>query len=383
MEQYLSEAISGAYTFVVYLAPGLLAALGLCFFFIKIPQEHSLDSYRRSRRIMAITFVLYGLTILVDDVYSSGMSNDLMLERLVIIAISAFQAFLFTTTLVTLVDMSYFTVKRMMAEGIAMLAFFAVAFGVACTFGGMASAVYIVCMGGYVVLLVRYVHIFRCRYSSYVELMDNYYSADEDRRLLWVKRSFYWSLGIGLLALVYSFVPTPATSLLFMAAAIAYYVFFGIRFVNYTYDFTFYRQVADKTDLCAVGKAQPPTDAEMHMMRHIDTIMHDDKVYRSATLTINVLAAKLGRNQRMVSAVISHCRNTNFKSYINAMRVDEAVRLVSDGWLDTHTIDALATECGFANRVSFYRAFKQQKGVSPTEFLLQKAHNVTTTDLSN
>lgn len=65
------------------------------------------------------------------------------------------------------------------------------------------------------------------------------------------------------------------------------------------------------------------------------------------------------------------------------MRVDEAVRLVSDGWLDTHTIDALATECGFANRVSFYRAFKQQKGVSPTEFLLQKAHNVTTTDLSN
>ena len=137
MEQYLSEAISGAYTFVVYLAPGLLAALGLCFFFIKIPQEHSLDSYRRSRRIMAITFVLYGLTILVDDVYSSGMSNDLMLERLVIIAISAFQAFLFTTTLVTLVDMSYFTVKRMMAEGIAMLAFFAVAFGVACTFGGI------------------------------------------------------------------------------------------------------------------------------------------------------------------------------------------------------------------------------------------------------
>ncbi len=383
MEQHLSEAILGAYSFIICLAPGLLTALGLCFFFIKIPQDKSLDSYRRSRRLMAITFVLYGLTILVDDVYTSGVANDLMLERMIIIAISAFQAFLFTTTLVTLVDMSYFTVKRMLAEGIAILAFLAAAFGVACTSGGTAAAVYVVCMGGYVVQLVRYVRIFRCRYSMYVELMDNYYSADEDRRLLWVKRSFYWSLGIGLLALVYSFVPNPATSLLFMAAAISYYVFFGLRFVNYTYDFTFYRQVADKTDLCADGKAQPPTDAEMQMMRHIDKIVHDDKMYRSATLTISVLAAKLGRNQRMVSAVISHCRNTNFKSYINAMRVEEAISLVAEGWLDTHTIDALATECGFTNRVSFYRAFKQQKGVSPTEFLLRKAHNVTATSLSN
>ncbi len=381
MERYMYEAISGAYTFVVYLAPGLLTALGLCFFFIKIPQEHSLDRYRRSRRLMGITFVLYGMAILIDDVYSSGAGNDLMLERMIIIAISAFQAFFFTTTLVTLVDLTYFTVKRLLAEGLAIVTFLAVAFGVACTLDGISFAVYMVCMCGYAVQLMRYVRIFRHRYSMYVELMDNYYSADEDRRLLWVKRSFYWSLGIGLLALGYSFVPTPATSLLFMSAAIAYYVFFGIRFINYTYDFTFYRQVADKTDLCTVGKTQLPTDAEQQMMQHIDKMMRDDKVYRSATLTINVLAAKLGKNQRMVSAVISHCRNTNFKSYINAMRVDEAVRLVSDGWLDTHTIDALATECGFTNRVSFYRAFKQQKGVSPTGFLLQKAHNVTTAAL--
>lgn len=55
------------------------------------------------------------------------------------------------------------------------------------------------------------------------------------------------------------------------------------------------------------------------------------------------------------------------------MRVDEAVRLISDGWLDTHTIDALAAECGFANRVSFYRVFKQQKGVAPTEFLVTQS----------
>ncbi len=377
MEQFLPAAILGAYSLIICLAPGLLIALGLCFFFIKIPRDHSLYCYRRSRRLMAITFVLYGTSVLLEDVYSSGMGSNFDTERIVIIAISAFQAFLFTSTLVTLVDISYFTVRRMIAEGIALTGFFAVAFGVALTFGGIAPVVYYVSVLGYVALLARYVHIFRRCYAKYVNLMDNYYSADEDRRLLWVKRSFYWSLGIGLLALVYSFVPVPVTSLLFMTAAIAYYVFFGIRFLNYTYDFNYYRQVVDEiAPIAAVDaepEAQPPTDDEMRIMQNIENMMHKEKIYKSASLTIYVLAAKLGKNQRIVSAVISHCRNVNFKSYINAIRVDEAVRLISDGWLDTHTIDALAAECGFANRVSFYRVFKQQKGVAPTDFLVTES----------
>lgn len=377
MEQFLPAAILGAYSLIICLAPGLLIALGMCFFFIKIPRDHSLDSYRRSRRLMAITFVLYGMSVLLEDVYSSGMSRNFDTERIVIIDISAFQAFLFTSTLVTLVDMSYFTVKRMIAEGIALMGFFAVAFGVVFTLSGTATAVYYVCVLVYVALLARYVHIFRRHYAKYVNLMENFYSADEDRRLLWVKRSFYWSLGIGLLAMVYSYAPAPVTSLLFMTAAIAYYVFFGIRFINYTYDFNYYRQVVDEIAPCEAVDAEPtaqaPTDDEMQMMQHIENMMHDEKIYKSASLTIYVLAAKLGKNQRIVSAAISHCRNTNFKSYINAIRVDEAVRLISDGWLDTHTIDALAAECGFANRVSFYRVFKNQKGVAPTDFLVTKS----------
>ncbi len=376
MEQSFQTAISAAYSVMVCLAPGLLLALGLCFFFIKIPQCSSLVGYRSSRKLMAITFVLYGMAILLDEASGMGVSESFDAERLIIITVSAFQAFLFTSTLVTLVDMSYFTVRRMIVESIAMLAFFAVAFGIACEFNSF-SAVYYVCVGGYVALLVRYVVLFRRHYAKYVNLMDNYYSSDEDRRLLWVKRSFYWSLGIGLLAFVYSFVPTKFTSLLFMVAAIAYYVFFGIRFINYIFDFNYYQQViVDATPEIAVEAehmAQTPTVDELQTMQYIENMMHDEQIYKSTTLTVNVIAAKLGKNHRVVSTAISHCRNTNFKSYINSMRVEEAVRLISSGWLDTHTIDALASECGFTNRVSFYRVFKQQKGVAPTDYLVTQS----------
>ena len=32
------------------------------------------------------------------------------------------------------------------------------------------------------------------------------------------------------------------------------------------------------------------------------------------------------------------------------------------------TIDAIAVECGFSNKVSFYKAFKKMHDVSPKEF---------------
>lgn len=377
MEHCVQTLVSGAYSLVIWLAPGLMAALGLCFFFVRIPRCRPLECYVRSRRIMATTFVLYGAAILLDEVSGAGMGGDFNVERLIVIAISAFQAFLFTSTLITLVDMSYFTVRRMVAESTAILAFLSVAFFVAFFAHGYAGVAFYVCAGIYAALLVRYVLQFRRHYAAYVDLMDSYYSADEDRHLLWVKRSFYWSLGIGLLALAYSFVPFQGISLLFMSAAISYYVFFGIRFINYTYDFGYYRQVIDVSgadaEIPPETVVQPPSDDERQIMQSIDRLVNGEEMYKLATLTVNVLSAKLGKSHRTVSAAISHCRNTNFKSYVNAMRVEEAARLISGGWLESHTIESLAAECGFTNRVSLYRVFKQQKGVAPTDFVVTKS----------
>ena len=78
-------------------------ALGLCFFFIAIPQCQSLECYKRSRFLMGITFVMYGLAIILEQITLKGSSSSGVLARLIIIAISVSQAFMFTSTLVTLV----------------------------------------------------------------------------------------------------------------------------------------------------------------------------------------------------------------------------------------------------------------------------------------
>lgn len=371
MDDALSALIRSANEVVsLFVAPGMVLALGLCFFFVAIPQCRALRGYTRSRSLMGVAFLLYGAALIAEHVSAVGGGVVGPLARVIIIGISASQAFLFTSTLVTLVDMEAFSVRHMAVEGMALLAVMAAVVAVAAEGGRYAWAALYVSVGGYVVLLAYYMVVFRRCYAVYRRRMDDYYSSDEYRWLLWVERSFYWSLGIGLLALLYSFVPSAATSLLFMSVAVAYYAFFGIRFINYAFTFKQYEDAIACGGAAPSGSPVPPQAPQQSPTTDDERLMHDERLYRRQGLTVAVVAARLGRNHRVVSDVISRCGGTNFKTYVNAFRVEEAVALMASGWLHDHTVDALAEECGFASRVSFYRVFKRMKGVAPTDYMV-------------
>ena len=53
---------------------------------------------------------------------------------------------------------------------------------------------------------------------------------------------------------------------------------------------------------------------------------------------------------------------------MNRYRVNEARRLILEGKPDT-SLNDIALQAGFTNRVSFYRQFKDITGISPSEFL--------------
>ena len=177
-------------------------------------------------------------------------------------------------------------------------------------------------------------------------------------------------MGVGLLALVSSVVLSAAPSLLFMSVAVAYYAFFGIRFINYAFTFKQYEDAIACGGAASSGSPVPPQAPQQSPTTDDERLMHDERLYRRQGLTVAVVAARLGRNHRVVSEVISRCGGTNFKTYVNAFRVEEAVALMASGWLHDHTVDALAEECGFASRVSFYRVFKRMKGVAPTDYMV-------------
>ena len=96
--------------------------------------------------------------------------------------------------------------------------------------------------------------------------------------------------------------------------------------------------------------------------------MQEDKLYKDAECSIDLLAKKLEAKRHYISNAINRCTNKSLSTYVNEYRIKEAIQLLSKNDADAPTIDAIAFDIGFNDRHIFYRVFKKITGVSPTEF---------------
>jgi len=111
-----------------------------------------------------------------------------------------------------------------------------------------------------------------------------------------------------------------------------------------------------------------PDEADLLIMKDIEQLMVEEKLYREHSFTVNCLALKLGAKRYYVSEAINHCYKKSFNTYINEYRIKEAIQILSKQDSDTLTIDEIAFNIGFNNRLNFYRVFKKTTGMSPSEF---------------
>ena len=345
-----------------YLQPGLILAFGLSFLFLAVPRSKGLEGYRMARHMMAGSYLTF-FAALMFEAFTFSFSTPPVLQQLLILTVGCLQATLFTFALTTLVDVHFFSWHRVGHELLvillpaltALLVFFFAAPRLAVWAFALLALLYGCKLVGYVVL-------FRSRYHDYEQRMAAYFSDDERTRLLWVRRSFFAALAIGILALPSALFPSLATSLVFTLAILVYYTLFALRFLNYPSIFT---RIAEALQTPPIS--QPSHEGEEQLMEQLADLMTRQRLYTRPDLTIDDVAILVGRPHRTVSATINACKGTNFKGWVNAYRVEEAVRLIQQGYLHHHTTDALATEVGFANRISFYRVFKHTTGQSPTD----------------
>ena len=107
------------------------------------------------------------------------------------------------------------------------------------------------------------------------------------------------------------------------------------------------------------------------MMARIMEIMDGCEDVYSPEFTINTLAQMLDTNYKYVSQVINERTNGNFSTFINTYRIKEACRRINGGIMRNYTIEALSNSVGFKSRMSFFKAFKLQTGLTPSEYIRQ------------
>ena len=108
----------------------------------------------------------------------------------------------------------------------------------------------------------------------------------------------------------------------------------------------------------------------------LEKLIKQDKIYLEYNISLNLLAKKLDTNRSTLSEVINEKSGKTFNLYINQYRIEEASRLLKDPKLDYLTIEGIAQETGFKSRSSFYTAFVNEKGITPSNFRKQESTSV-------
>ena len=100
----------------------------------------------------------------------------------------------------------------------------------------------------------------------------------------------------------------------------------------------------------------------------IKQLIENDQLYLSPNIKLSDLALKLAISEKNISQAINECTGENINAFINKYRIRAAEELLMNEKFRHFTIDAIAEESGFSNKVSFYKAFKKIHNMSPKEF---------------
>jgi len=93
--------------------------------------------------------------------------------------------------------------------------------------------------------------------------------------------------------------------------------------------------------------------------------------YLQPNVTVGGIAKKIGTNRKYLSQYVNHVKEVKFPDYINALRIDYALRRfhTNEGNFKIWRMNAIAKELGFSSREYYTKAFQKHTKIKPNEYL--------------
>lgn len=110
------------------------------------------------------------------------------------------------------------------------------------------------------------------------------------------------------------------------------------------------------------------TDLGESIMRKLDLLMAEEKLYVDDEINLDKLAVKLGITRHQLSQVLNEYAGLNFFEYINLRRIEEAKLLLTTTSKKELNIIEIAYKVGYSNKVTFNNTFKKYTGMTPSEY---------------
>ena len=101
---------------------------------------------------------------------------------------------------------------------------------------------------------------------------------------------------------------------------------------------------------------------------NLKDLMEEKSFFKNEELTLVELSKILDAHPNHLSQVINEMEGKNFYNYINALRIEEFIKIASLPENKKYTMISLAYDCGFSTKSTFNKHFKLQTGKTPTGF---------------
>lgn len=356
--------------------------MGITFFSFPTPKVAMLQHYKLSKKILGLSYLTLGGLMLFNVLIGSPHKPEQFLAFPSII-ISSSQAYLFTFTLLILINPGLGTRRYMWRQLCPILAIITLFIVCNMIWGNPdthsikafvtqiyhpAVAVRFLFFLFYIFQLVYYTYLFRREKRKFIGKMYDYYSDDTVLRLRWVEYAFYAALGIGILAFFSYFFPSILFDNIFVAFYTIFYILFAFGYLRYELFYKMVEKAIEPFVPVASSETTVKEEAETKQSMELPSIlkenflslMENEKPYLHKGITSDDVATMLHTNRTYLSAMVNHSYGVNFNTYVNRMRVEYACGLMSrQPGLSTAEI---AEQVGFADATHFCRQFKTIKG---------------------
>lgn len=346
----------------LYLLAALSAAivtilLGFCFLFINVPDVDSLSAYKKSRFLLSMAYLILGvgnLFVLIAFYRKIEIDGNFLFP--VIAVISSLQAFLFSSTLICLLDTRYIRRKHILPHCIVICVYLIIS----CCHIGPTFVSWLVNTLFYIYYLFQllyYTFRFLKNEKHCRKKLGDFYSDDAEKRINWIRFSFFSALIIGLLAAIILLFINFTSLLILISVYSLFYIWFAIHFLNYPVLFS---RLKD----CFVSEPEE-TISSVPYSQLGDVIAKwiSEKHFLHPEITLNQLALDFCTNRTYLSSYINTNMKINFNGWVNSLRIAEAMTLIEEhpDW----SITRISDETGFSDSSCFCRHFKRITGITP------------------
>jgi len=357
--------------------------MGVVFLVVPVQNKKKLKPYKKSLKILAFAYLSFAILLITSILLRSKLEVLTECFDFVGLVIGYVQVLLFTLSLFLLIDNRFVTIKRIVHHAIPLILLVLTYFTfslffeepVVVNFSDVKTNITnpflitrILFSFFYLVQIFYYVYLFLAAEKKCKTDINNYYSGNQQTIIRSVHYLFIAVTIMGVLAFFWIVYPFFWIENGLFGFSCVFYFVFAISYIRYPIIFFDLEPVFTHT---SIKNEEKLPDSMVNLDLPLDweackSQIESSKIFLKKGITLEELALWLGISRTVLSNSINSLEGKNFNSWINSMRISEAIQMMNTR--PDMPIAQIADLTGFSEPSNFGRQFKLMTGSTPGQY---------------